>query len=341
MGTCVHLSRSLPSNSWWQTMAGWQVLSRPSAAEGGGRRPAFTRTATQPYSATEVDGWQHKAQPGVSKPGRSTIAASIELVRTTTPVDLGISVQVQAAEARIIAAAARLITPSSGDDVDVGHFLVATPPLEVAYSDTTATLAAVIIATIRRLGCGMAGNADAGAGALLELALDYPVVALSTVVSANVSAAVDNSAAFIDLARLAALTAWCESLARRCYASPLEVLHARAAVLDRLSHNFGRAANAANMNVRIALQILQGATVQYLTRLIVDFALTAKTPLSTPETWQAKWLISPPVDLSLHKETLHPTSITGLAPGPVSMVSGPSRGRVAEAISLGPASHPG
>src|SRR6516165_9708152 len=58
MGTCVHFSRSLPSNSWWQTMAGYQVLSRPSAAEGGGRRPAFTGTATQPYSATEVDGWQ-------------------------------------------------------------------------------------------------------------------------------------------------------------------------------------------------------------------------------------------------------------------------------------------
>ena len=60
MGTCVHFSRSFPSNSWWQTMAGWQVLSRPSAAEGGGRRPAFTGLATQPYSATEVDGWKHK-----------------------------------------------------------------------------------------------------------------------------------------------------------------------------------------------------------------------------------------------------------------------------------------
>src|SRR5215471_11357211 len=58
MSTCVHFSRSLPSNSWWQTMVGWQVLSRPSAAEGGGRRPAFTGPATQPYSATEVDGWQ-------------------------------------------------------------------------------------------------------------------------------------------------------------------------------------------------------------------------------------------------------------------------------------------
>src|ERR1700694_5986883 len=60
MGTCVHFSRSLPSNSWWQTMAGWQALSRPSAAKGGGRRPAFTGLATRPYSATEVDGWQHK-----------------------------------------------------------------------------------------------------------------------------------------------------------------------------------------------------------------------------------------------------------------------------------------
>src|SRR5580693_2885371 len=60
MGTCGHFSRSSPSNSWWQTMAGWQVLSRPSAAEGGGRRPAFTGLATRPYSATEVDGWQHK-----------------------------------------------------------------------------------------------------------------------------------------------------------------------------------------------------------------------------------------------------------------------------------------
>jgi hypothetical protein len=54
----LRASRSLPSNSWWQSMVGWQVLSRPSAAEGGGRRPTFTGLATQPYSATEVDGWQ-------------------------------------------------------------------------------------------------------------------------------------------------------------------------------------------------------------------------------------------------------------------------------------------
>src|ERR1700731_4668570 len=84
MGTCVHFSRSLPSNSWWQTMAGWQALSRPPAAEGGGRRPAFTGLAIQPYSATEVDGWQHKAQPGVSKPGRSTTKSAVEVTPSPT-----------------------------------------------------------------------------------------------------------------------------------------------------------------------------------------------------------------------------------------------------------------
>src|SRR5260370_41464312 len=38
----------------------WLGGKPPPAAEGGGRRPAFTGLATQPYSATEVDGWQHK-----------------------------------------------------------------------------------------------------------------------------------------------------------------------------------------------------------------------------------------------------------------------------------------
>jgi hypothetical protein len=40
----------------------------------GGRRPAFTGLATQPYSATEVDGWQHKLSR-VSQ--RSTRVSSI------------------------------------------------------------------------------------------------------------------------------------------------------------------------------------------------------------------------------------------------------------------------
>jgi GDP-mannose 4,6 dehydratase len=63
-------------------MVGWQVLSRPSAAEGGGRRPAFTGLATQPYSATDVDGWQHKLSR-VSQnrpPGWSEMASEVALI---------------------------------------------------------------------------------------------------------------------------------------------------------------------------------------------------------------------------------------------------------------------
>jgi hypothetical protein len=85
MGTCVHFSRSLPSNSWWQTMAGWQVLSRPSAAEGGGRRPAFTGLAIQPYSATEVDGWQHKLSRVSQNRAAVQMTSAALLVALTTP----------------------------------------------------------------------------------------------------------------------------------------------------------------------------------------------------------------------------------------------------------------
>jgi hypothetical protein len=45
-----------PSTRWWQTVASWQALSRPIAAGGGGRRPAFTGLATRPYSGDQVEG---------------------------------------------------------------------------------------------------------------------------------------------------------------------------------------------------------------------------------------------------------------------------------------------
>src|SRR5215468_7529668 len=92
MRTCVHFSRSLPSNSWWQTMVGWQVLSRPSAAEGGGRRPAFTGPATQPYSATEVGGWQQLSRVSQNRAavqkqhsGEAMLAMRLLIVAQRTP----------------------------------------------------------------------------------------------------------------------------------------------------------------------------------------------------------------------------------------------------------------
>ena len=88
MGTCVHFSRSLPSNSWWQTMVGGQVLSRPSAAEGGGRRPAFTGLATQPYSATEVDGWQQLSRVSQNRAAVQFSAMAHHFIRCTAAIYL-------------------------------------------------------------------------------------------------------------------------------------------------------------------------------------------------------------------------------------------------------------
>src|SRR6201987_6084573 len=87
MAPCVHFSRFLPSNSWWQTMVGCQVLSRPSAAEGGGRRPAFTGPATQPYSATEVDGWQQLSRVSQNRAAVhsvSSVMAAVAVGRCTS-----------------------------------------------------------------------------------------------------------------------------------------------------------------------------------------------------------------------------------------------------------------
>ena len=54
-------------------------------------RPAFTGTATQPYSATEVDGWQHKLSRvsqnrAAVHPGGSTVAGSSNSSVTYSPL---------------------------------------------------------------------------------------------------------------------------------------------------------------------------------------------------------------------------------------------------------------
>jgi len=71
---------------------------------------------------------------------------------------------------RIRAAGALLARPQDLDAAnDVADLLAVSPPLGLVYSDPTATLGAVIVSIIRPLCAGMAGNTDAGTGALLEL----------------------------------------------------------------------------------------------------------------------------------------------------------------------------
>jgi hypothetical protein len=220
-------------------------------------------------------------------------------------------------------AAPLLITPSGVAATAVDNLLAAAPPLNCTYSDPTAVLAAVIVATIRLLGDGMAGNANGSADALLDLALDYPAITTSEEpVSANCAAAAANSAAIIDLARLGALTAWCESLARRSYAGGSE-RGARTAVAERLGQELGHAAKATNIGLSVAVHDLQDAIVRYLTRLIADQALvvTATEMHSMPTPWWAWRLYADPdrtVDLApgddVRQASFVPLSFFALAP---------------------------
>ena len=269
----------------------------------------------------------------VSAPVRMVemVAASIALVRTTVGiVDADIAAQVAAAETAITTAAALLITPDGAAASDIANLLAAAPPLDESFTDSAgnldpvATLAAVIIATIRLLADGMAGNADGGAGAMLTLALDYPAPAASAGASLNAQTAAANAALIVNLARLAALTAWCEGLARGTYPDRPSGVAARAAAAERLGQELGYAAGAANANVYTALQDLQGATVAYLTNLIADLApvVTVTAPQAMPALWWAWRLYGDPtraVDLALRNKVVHPSfmplSFQALAPG--------------------------
>ena len=139
----MHFSRSWPSNSWWQTMVGWQVLSRPSAAEGGGRRTAFTGPAIQPYSATEVDGWQHELSR-VSQ-NRAAVQRWLDTLKSAT-----------SRTARLISAFS-LKSASSNSKSSAPELVLSEPPLHgrdessnlrAAYSDVVTWGEEVILTPI-------------------------------------------------------------------------------------------------------------------------------------------------------------------------------------------------
>jgi hypothetical protein len=199
-----------------------------------------------------------------------TVAASIELVRNTNLVEPNISIQVEVVCAAITTAAPLLITHVNVAATDVVDLLAVAPPLGVVYSDPIATLGAVIVNTIRLLGAGMARNADAGSGALLELALDYPAVGNPEPVGVHSAAAAANSASIVDLVRRAALVAWCEGLVRRSYTSRSEAVAARADAAEWLGQEVNRAA-ADNLVLYAPIQVLQNEIAQHLTELLVDF----------------------------------------------------------------------
>lgn len=252
------------------------------------------------------------------------VAAVVEAVRAANPVDAAISARVATANAAITNAAPLLISAEPVDAAAVANLVANVPSIAPAPVDPMAILAAAIVGTIRLLGDGMVANPDAGAGALLGIALDYPIAPVPLMTTANAAAAAANTAAIGDLARRAALTAWCEALKRQSYASRPAGVAARAAAAERLGQEIGSMGGASYAAAFSALRDLQGAMVAYLTQLIVNLApvVTVTAPRSMPAMWWAWRLYGDPsreVDLVLRNMVENPAfmplTFTALAPG--------------------------
>jgi prophage DNA circulation protein len=237
--------------------------------------------------------------------------AAIETVRLANPVDAATSAQVAAASLAIANAAPLLILNVAVNPGDVANLLDAVAPLPATPSNPVAVLAATLVANIRLLGDGMAGNTDAGAGALLGLALEYPYAEPVTLPTANATAAAANRAAISNLMRLAALTAWCEALQRQPYPDRPTGVAARAAAAERLADELEHLAGAAAARTYEAIKDLRGAVVSWLTQLVVNLApvITVSAARSMPAVWWAWRLYGDPTrqfDLVLRNKVPHP-----------------------------------
>jgi prophage DNA circulation protein len=253
------------------------------------------------------------------------IAAVVEAVRSANPVDATISAQVAAANVAIVIAAPLLISAEAVDPVAVASLVANAPAIAPDTTDPTAILAAAIVATIRLLGDGMVANPDAGAGALLGIALYYPATPTPVTTTANAAAAAANAAAINDLARRAAYTAWCEALQRQTYPDRPSGVAARASAAERLGQELDTVSGSAAMaDAYDSLMDLQGATVAFLTAQITNLApvVTITAPRSMPAAWWAWRLYSDPtrdVDLVLRNgvadPAFMPVTFQALAPG--------------------------
>ncbi len=279
----------------------------------------------------------------------ANVVAAIETVRTVNPVDADTSAAVAAADKAIVAAATELIsygnpaaaplatTPASSliDSPDAEIAAIASaivtltdqaPAIPPSITDPTAILTATIGANISQLGDGLAGNPDAGAGALLGLvqALAPPQTAAPASTSPNAAAAAANAAAILSFARIAAIAAWGEALERQTYSCRADAVAARALFAEMIGQELGNWTGAAGFPVYTALQDLQGAVVQYLTQLMANLApvVTVTAPQSMPALWWGWRLYQDPtraVDLVLRNNVMHPSfmplSFEALAPG--------------------------
>lgn len=222
-------------------------------------------------------------------------AAAIDVLRQQYPVDPIASAKLRDKVAAIIASVPDAIN-------------VASVP-----GDAAASLAASLVDAARDLAKAMPAASAQQAALALADAFPSAHLALSGVPFKLSSArAKVNADAAARLARLAAMTAYAESVLRMTFASRPDGVTARGDVAERFENELYETTGAANAPLYVALDTLRNAVIDWLTRTINDLApvITVESAVIRPSLDLAWILYADPMradELVARNSVRHPS----------------------------------
>jgi prophage DNA circulation protein len=249
------------------------------------------------------------------------VAGAIDAVRTSTPVTSAVSQAVAGDVQAIANAAAPLLDTTGASATDLSNFAAAAD-LSPAPPNGVKAIAAALVATTQSLASGL--DAAAAQDAMASLAESFAVPAPTSTSTPSAAVAAANVSGVLQLARLAALTAWANAVIARTYTDRPSAVTARAEVAERFERELNNCPGARFAALYIAIEAVQGDVVAYLTQLMANLAPVkqVETAISLPSLVAAWKLYQDPtraVDLALRNGVRHPSfmplQFEALAPG--------------------------
>lgn len=203
----------------------------------------------------------------------ATVAAQINGVRLSYPVDGAVSTDVRDAVSDLVASATVLVNRVSGADPEY---------------------AARVFEMARDLGDGMAGS-DA-VPAFSAVFDDSAPVSLPSTGSPHVGAAIGNENETSRVLRLAALGVVAEATIRTTFRARPDAITARANIAEQFEAELDLCNGAALAPLAVALQEVRNAAIEYLSRQIIDLApvITVTANASLPSLYWAWRLYQDP-----------------------------------------------
>ncbi len=170
-------------------------------------------------------------------------------------------------------------------------------------------IAGQLVTIARALGDGM--TPDAAAQAFAEM-MDSAVATVAAVyASPSLRQADVNAAAGAQAARLAAITAWAEAIARRDYTDRGQGITARADAAERFESALNEATGALNIDLFDGLTATRDATIAYLSQRITTLApvITVQANREMPALYWSWRLYQDPLragELTARNRVIHP-----------------------------------